>query len=115
MVAPSSRMQVWKDILDEFEFLEEQLVYVDAPIEGFLRALKTGELFAFRCTQIVPGCLWHWVLLPASPSHVTVEAVFSAVRVAWPKEWISIVEDRRGEEPQLVVAWMRGDERPRES
>jgi hypothetical protein len=47
-----SVVENWSDIMDHFEFLEERLVYVDAPLEGLLRA-TTGELFAFRCDSII--------------------------------------------------------------
>ena len=101
----SSRIDVWSDISDQFEFIEEQLVYVDAPLEGFLRG-KTGDLFAFRCTPIILGCLWHWVLLPVR-AVTSVKEVFEIARTNPPKKWVSIVEDRRGE-PRLSAAELTG-------
>lgn len=100
-----SRIDVWSDICEHFEFIEEKLVYMDAPLEGFLRA-RTGELFAFRCAAIVAGCLWHWVLLPVEAVGC-VKDVFEAARTLPPKEWVSIVEDRR-DQPRLSAARLTG-------
>ena len=103
----AAQAEVWSDITDNFDFVEETLVYVDAPLEGLLRA-KTGELFAFRCKSIVDGALWHWVLLPVDSAHVTVADAFERARHEPAAAWLSIVEDRRGDQPCLVPAWMTG-------
>jgi hypothetical protein len=109
MGTQGARIDVWRDISEQFSFLDEQLVYVDAPLEGFLRSSKTGDLFAFRCSGIIGSWLWHWVLLPVSSIEPTVKEVFASARTTPPKRWLSIVEDRRGEEPQLYAAWLTGD------
>jgi hypothetical protein len=109
MRSTDSLVEVWKDISEQFAFLDEHLVYVDAPLEGFVRALRSGALFAFRCTPIVPGAAWHWVLLPASSTDDTVDAVFAAARISAPAKWLSIIEDRRGNDPQLHASWISGE------
>ena len=108
MGSQAARIEVWRDISDEFSFLDQQLVYVDAPLEGFLRSSKTGDLFAFRCSGIIRNWLWHWVLLPISSTETTVKEVFASARTTPPERWLSIVEDRRGEEPRLHAAWLTG-------
>jgi hypothetical protein len=105
-----SRVEVWGDVTDQFSILKEQLVYVDAPFEGFLRSHKTSELFAFRCFEVIDKVLWHWVLLPASSTEVKLDEIFVSARTSPPKRWLSVVEDQRGEEPQLYAAWLSGDE-----
>ena len=100
------RSEEWRDITDHFEFIEESLIYVDAPLEGLLRA-KAGDLFAFRCSPIMRGCLWHWVLIPVEAAG-PVKDVFENARTSPPTEWISIVEDRR-DEPRLLAVWLAGD------
>jgi hypothetical protein len=107
MSNPVPRIDVWNDISEQFEFLDEQLIYVDEPLEGLLRA-KTGELFAFRCTAIIADCLWHWVLLPVQSTAVSVKESFEVAQAKPPSEWGSVVEDRRGEQPRVSVAWLKG-------
>jgi hypothetical protein len=104
-----SRAQIylWDDVSDEFELLEDQLVYHDAPLEGFLRA-RAGELFAFRTQTIIDGHLWHWVLLPVASVEAPISRTFAAARQTPPDLWISIVEDRRGDEARVVIARLRG-------
>ena len=104
----ASPVEVWQDITDHFSFVNEHLVYTDAPWEGFLRSSATGELFAFRTSEIIAGLLWHWSLLPVSSVEETVGQVFSAAQTDPPQKWISIVEDRRGTEPQLSAARLTG-------
>jgi hypothetical protein len=99
-----TKIEVWADISEQFSFLEEQLVYVDAPLEGFVRSFKTGELFVFRSTPIVAELVWHWVLLPIASTDVTVKSAFDAARAMPPEHWLSVIEDRRGEEPRLYAA-----------
>lgn len=102
----SSRVEVWRDITDHFSFLDEGLVYADAPYEGFLRSSATGELYAFRTVEILADVLWHWSLIPVSSIETTVEQVFASAQSDPPRKWMSIVEDRRGTEPQLYAAWL---------
>jgi hypothetical protein len=104
---PISRIDVYSDVSDQFEFIEEKLVYVDAPLEGIVRA-KTGELFAFRCSPIVAGYLWHWVLLPVESTEAAIDETFAKARKSPPDRWISIVEDRRGDEPRIAVGRLDG-------
>jgi hypothetical protein len=103
----TSMIAVWNDISEHFDFIEDKLVYVDAPLQGLLRA-KTGELFAFRCTAVVRGCLWHWVLLPVASSEAIVDDTFERARQAPPERWVSIVEDRRGGESRVAAAELAG-------
>ena len=104
------RIDVCGDISDQFEFLKEQLIYVDAPLEGFVRAKNSGDPFAFRCVPAVRGCLWHWVLVPVHSTKESVARTFEKARTAPPHQWISILEDRRGDEPQLGAVWLTGSE-----
>lgn len=103
---------MWGDITDGFTILDERLVYVDSPLEGFLRALDTSELFVFRCSNIVPDLVWHWFVLPAGSIESEVEALFAAARTNPPNRWMSIIEDRRGEKPRLYAAWLTGKSLP---
>lgn len=105
----SERLEEWGDISEKFVFVDEHLVYVDSPLEGYLRDKRTGEIFAFRCTEIVPERVWHWVLLPAVSAGLMVEAVFSAARATPPHEWISVIEDRRGPKARLSAALLSGE------
>jgi len=100
-------MEILTDVSEQFEFVDDTLVYVDAPIEGVVRS-KTGELFAFRCSTIVTGILWHWVLVPVASSEVSIAATFDEARKAAPPEWISIVEDRRGDSARVAMCRLVG-------
>lgn len=93
---------------ERFVFLDRQLVYVDAPFEGLVRSLEGDRVFAFRTESIVMNLVWHWVLLPVSSSEVEVAAAFELAETSPPHEWISIVEDRRGEAPRLYAACLPG-------
>lgn len=55
--------QTLTDITEEFEFLEETVTYIDAPLDGFLRN-RSGELFAFSGSQSLqtPSGTGHWYL-----------------------------------------------------
>ncbi len=97
---------VCSDVSEQFEFDEDRLVYVDAPLEGIVRSRK-GESFAFRCRSIIDGYLWHWVLIPAASVDATTDQVFAAAKSSPPKHWISIVEDRRGP-PRVAIGRMDG-------
>lgn len=101
----AAQPEIWNDITDRFDFVEETLVYVDAPLEGHLRA-KSGELFAFRCASIVDGALWHWVLIPVGSLGVTAADAFASARQHPTARWLSIVEDRRSEPSHLAAVWM---------
>lgn len=99
----------WTDITEAFTFVEETLVYVDAPLEGHLRS-REGEVFAFRCSSIVTGKLWHWILLPVRSAAEPVEDVFAHAHREPPARWISIVEDRRSTKPQVMAVLMSGSD-----
>ena len=94
------------DILQKFSFLEEHLVFVDEPLEGFLRSIDSQELFAFRITIVIPDLLWHWILIPVSSSELTIDEIFANAKNVTPERWISIVEDRRCEESHLSMKWL---------
>jgi len=107
----SIHLSDYANILERFEFIDETLVYVDAPLEGVVRD-KTGGLFAFRCSAIVHGYLWHWVLLPVASSAASIEDTFEAARAAPPEAWISVVEDRRAGQPRVTVVLLDGRVHP---
>jgi len=107
----TTKIDVYSDVSEQFEFIEEKLVYVDAPLEGIVRA-KTGGLFAFRCSPIVTGYLWHWVLLPVESAEASIDETFAKVKEAPPDRWISIVEDRRGDQPRVAVGRLDGGVHP---
>jgi hypothetical protein len=55
------------------------------------------------------GLLWHWVLVPIESTDTSVSEAFRAARTTPPDKWISIVEDRRGNEPKLTAAELRAE------
>lgn len=99
---PNPTVEVVTAIEDRFELLDDGLVYVDVPIEGFVRARENTQLFAFRVTMIVPGRLWHWTLLPVDTLSIPVGAAFAGAAAGG--QWTSLVEDRRGDPPSVSVA-----------
>ena len=101
-----AQLEVLQDITQAFSFVDQSLVYMDAPWEGFLRSTTNGDLFAFRVSEIVTDTLWHWTLLPVPTLERTVDEVFTSARAEPPKPWLSIVEDRRGAEPRLSATWL---------
>jgi hypothetical protein len=88
------------DISEMFEFLEETLVYADAPLEGLLRRRADGALFAFRCSQLVGDLVFHWTLLPVDSPNADISEAFAHGAET---TWISILEDRRCLPPVLVA------------
>jgi hypothetical protein len=90
------------DITARFRFVEETLAYVDAPLEGFLVELASGERYAFRCQEVVAKTVWHWVLLPAGEGNTSVDDVFTSAKANPPSRWLSVIEDRRGEKLEVV-------------
>jgi hypothetical protein len=106
-----TRIETFHEVSEYFELVDTKLVYVDAPLEGLVRT-RAGELFAFRCAAVVPGCLWHWVLLPAHSVEDSVEDVFERARSVPPAQWVSIVEDRRGPQPCVSAAWLDSSSHP---
>lgn len=111
MPTKNPNVDVIATLEDRFELLETGLVYVDAPLEGFVREKETAEFFAFRVTTIVADCLWHWTLVPVDTLSSPVRAAFTVTEELSPR-WISIIEDRRGEPPSLsVVRFTEGAQR----
>lgn len=101
-----NKHHTWTDISDHFDFVElDKLVYIDFPLEGFLRD-KSGDLFAFQCTAIIPHRLWHWTLVPTSSTEQSVDHIFQTAKAVCPVRWISIVEDRRDDPPRLDARWI---------
>jgi hypothetical protein len=84
------------DILENYEFEEETLIYVDAPLAGWMRDRITGVRYAFECINIVEGLLWHWSLVPDNGDGTS---YFDSKKIEQYRVWLSIVEDRRGGVP----------------
>ncbi len=88
------------DFLADYEFDEERLVYVDAPLQGWLKHRTTQEWFAFDVEVLIPHRLWHWRCVPfdrqAEDPVPEVEAVFAGHSGAW----LSVLEDARGDSPR---------------
>jgi hypothetical protein len=102
----------WTDILDRFEQLDEHLVYVDGPLEGYLRERASGDLFAFYRVEVVASVVWHWVLVSVASPSVPAADVFAAVRRGSPERWMSILEDHRAERVRLSAAWISSATHP---
>lgn len=96
MTTNSAKVNVINSIEDRFEVLEAGLVYVDAPLEGFVRERGTARLYAFRVTVMVEDRVWHWVLVPAEGERSTVSETFTVATQSGSVRWTSIIEDRRG-------------------
>jgi hypothetical protein len=101
------QIETWRNITDHFSFVEDQLDYADAPLEGFLRSIG-GDLYAFRVSGIIEDLLWHWLVLPVPSLGHSVDQIFLAAETDPPKNWLSIVENLRGSEPRLYAAWLTG-------
>jgi hypothetical protein len=86
--------EVAGDFMAGFEIEDQGLVYYDAPLLGWMRSKQTGERFAFNCLCILPGMLWHWVLVPAG-DEADAETALSTVDAERCPEWLSVIEDRR--------------------
>jgi hypothetical protein len=84
---------VFGDITELFAFNEGSLDYNDAPLEGVLSRHSSGEVFAFRCIELVPGFVWHWLLIKTSGNE---SKVFELARINPPQAVLSILEDHRG-------------------
>jgi hypothetical protein len=80
------------DILDHYDFEEDTLVYVDAPLAGWMRDKTTGVRYSFECMSIVDGLLWHWALVPDSGDG---KSHFDHGKADGHNTWRSIVEERR--------------------
>jgi hypothetical protein len=98
--------RTFQDITDEFEFIDEFLLYVDEPFEGYLRSVRDQSLVAFVRQMVVPRLVWHWSLIPVQEC---VRPAREALDQTSPlSTWLSIVEDRRGPSPTLSAAWVSG-------
>jgi hypothetical protein len=105
-------MDSCKDMSERFDFVEEALVYVDAPLEGLVRHKATGELFAFRCHPVIQHCVWCWVLLPVEGTAAVVASAFEHARAEPSQRWLSAIEDKRSADSQVVFAWLVSDKHP---
>ncbi|MBA3398072.1 MAG: hypothetical protein H0T89_35935 [Deltaproteobacteria bacterium] len=107
-------MDVFGDITDRFEFDNDLLVYVDAPLEGVAIELTTSRRFAFSVFAIVPDQLWHWVLVPEQFGFLVLRSKPRAPDDMWRTvnftelEWLSVVEDAREEPSRLSMARLIG-------
>ena len=99
----TTNQQTLTDITEEFEFLEETVTYIDAPLDGFVRN-RSGELFAFQRVTVVADAIWHWALVPARSDTLRVADVFRVAREAKSVDWISGLEDARFEPTKLTLA-----------
>jgi hypothetical protein len=102
-------METLADITERFRFVEETLIYVDAPVEGFVIHVASGARYAFRTREIVAKTVWHWVLLPVGDRQVTVNDVFASARANPPSQWLSVIEDRREGVPKLELVEMKSE------
>jgi hypothetical protein len=91
---------------DRLEFIDDPLVYYDAPILGFV---KSGETtYAFRCFPIIKDKLWHWIFVPVSSFAVAPNVVIENAMENPPPLWVSLVEDSRTEVRKVHEASMTG-------
>lgn len=97
------------DITDRFRFVEESLVYIDAPVEGFLVHIANGTRYAFRSREIVARSVWHWVLVPLGEGQVSVNDAFASATTGVPFNWLSIIEDRREGSSRCEVVEMSSE------
>ncbi|MDB4946732.1 MAG: hypothetical protein JWP97_6266 [Labilithrix sp.] len=102
-------METMKDITERFRFIDDVLVYVDSPVEGFVVHVSSGDRYAFRTLEIVEKSVWHWVLLPTDPLQLAVADVFTSARKNPPYQWVSIIEDRRDGVRRLQMVAMNGE------
>jgi hypothetical protein len=86
-----------------FDTLDAGLVYVDGPLEGFVRERATARLYAFRVTPIIEDRLWHWTLLPANSEADVISKIFLEATARRPSHWISLLEDRRGKPASVTL------------
>ena len=97
-------MKTLADITERFRFEDDSLVYVDAPLEGFIVDVEDGSRYAFRCLEIVHGAALHWVLLPVpDDKRSSVSEIFDEAKIAPPQSWLSVLEDRRTDTPKLTL------------
>jgi hypothetical protein len=101
-MTPSS-VETWADITDAFELLDEELVYVDGPIEGYARHQKTGRLYAFRCFEVLRDLVRHWILVPVASTEGSPAAALDASRDQHISGWYSVIEDLRSGTPSLTA------------
>ena len=105
------QVETWADVTQAFELLDEELVYVDQPLQGYLRSREDGRLFAFRADIVVPDLVWHWTLIPKAAEACSVDECFSLAQRRPPAVWISVLEDRRSGPPLLRAVWLDGSRR----
>ena len=107
--------EMFADLSEQFEFLDEGLEYYDGPISGFLRSKTDSRLYAFDCSVIVQACLFHWCLVPVDRVRGVAAEVVRRMLHAGETQWLSIVEDRRSEPAVCRMATMRGTVSPSET
>ena len=100
------------DITERFRFVEESLVYVDGPIEGFVVHLESGVRYAFRTREMVANQLCCWILLPVAEGPMTVDEVFASARANPPAQWLRGIEDRREGASKFELVEMTSDTTP---
>lgn len=98
-----SIVETWADITDAFELLDEELVYVDGPIEGYARHRETGRIYAFRCSEVLQDLVRHWILVPVASTEGSPAAALAASRGQHISGWYSVIEDLRSGTPSLAA------------
>lgn len=98
----------WGSVSDAFDVLDKHLIYVDAPLEGFVTSHVTGQIFAFRCIELLPDMVWHWVLVPVVDNDLAAEAALESARSSPPCQWLSVLEDRRTGRSKAVAICLDG-------
>ena len=74
------------ELLDKYSIVKETLPYLDAPVQGHMKNVETGEMFAFRCIEIIRGSLWHWVLVPVESTSDLVPERTPRAAPVWPPD-----------------------------
>jgi len=100
------------ELLDKYSIVKETLPYLDAPVQGHMKNVETGEMFAFRCIEIIRGSLWHWVLVPVESTSESPEAAMAKLKARRIENWVSIVEDKRGDLSRSVVVAVPSSHQP---
>lgn len=92
---PADLVSSWSDITDGFDILEDELMYYDAPLAGFLRSKTSGNTFAFECIEVLPACTWQWILVPSRHADIKPQDVIEPCLADLTSKWMSIIEDLR--------------------
>jgi hypothetical protein len=81
------------DISDRYSFVEERLIYYDAPLAGYLLCRECECAFVFQCQQQGHERAWLWRLVP----------VPATVRKEVDEDLLAIDLDRLASEQQCPV------------